>query len=253
VLTAYIFLLGFCAVLISAMGAGFSVHGLATLFSGSFLAVAFMAGALEVGKLVIAGFLHARWPQIPKLLRTYLTAAVVVLMSITSMGIFGFLSNSYQMSSVELNRIQIQSEAFEESLNRAKEEIARMTRQIDEIPSEQSSKKLLLQKRFEPLLADSQKRLQASQESLNALKLEALRNNGKVGPLLYVAKAFNVNIDTVVKWLILVFVAVFDPLAICLVLATGTAVKIRREELDAEEQAEQEIPKITPVQPPKVA
>lgn len=229
----YIFLLGFCAVLISSMGAGFSVYGLASLFSGAFAAVALMAASLEVGKLVIASFLHAKWSKLPLLLKTYMTIAVCTLMGITSMGIFGFLSNSYQISSMDLNRIQVQIEASEREYTRANDELKRMNDQIAEIPPDQTTKKLMLQKRFEPLLADFTKRANDSLNNVNNLKLEQLKSHSKVGPLIYVAKAFHTDIDTVVKWLIMVFVMVFDPLAVCLVITTGVAVRIGKEESSA--------------------
>lgn len=229
-MNVYVFLLGFCAVLISSLGAGFSVYGLASLFSGSFIAVAIMAGSLELGKLVIAAFLHNSWKRVNLLLRTYLTAATVTLMCITSMGIFGFLSNSYQVSSMDINRIQLQITANEQEYARSNEELDRMHKQIQEIPPDQATKKLMLQKRFEPLIADFQKKANESLNMVNNLKLEQLKSHSKVGPLIYVAKAFNTNIDTVVRWLITVFVLVFDPLAICLVIATSTAVKLRKED-----------------------
>lgn len=229
-MNAYIFLLGFCAVLISSLGAGFSVYGLASLFSGAFVAVAVMAGSLELGKLVIASFLHNYWGRVNTLLKTYLTMAVITLMGITSMGIFGFLSNSYQISSMDIGRIQIQLQSNEDEYKRASEEVKRMNEQIDAIPADQTTKKLMLQKRYEPLITEYTRKSNDALNNLNNLKLEQLKTHSKVGPLIYVAKAFNTNIDTVVKWLIMVFVMVFDPLAVCLVIATSSAIKIRNED-----------------------
>lgn len=229
-MNAYVFLLGFCAVLISSLGAGFSVYGLASLFSGAFVAVAIMAASLELGKLVIAAFLHNYWKRVNPLLRTYLTVAVVTLMCITSMGIFGFLSNSYQISSMDINRIQLQLESNEKEYARSSDEVKRMNEQIDAISADQTTKKLMLQKRYEPLLADFSKKANDSLQNINNLKLEQLKTHSKVGPLIYVARAFDTTIDNVVKWLILVFVLVFDPLAVCLVIATSSAIKIRNEE-----------------------
>ena len=88
-------ILGLSALAISGMAAFFSVTGIAMLFSGSFFAVALMAASLEVGKLVTASFLYRYWKVVNWLQKTYMTIAVVVLIGITSMGIFGFLSNSY--------------------------------------------------------------------------------------------------------------------------------------------------------------
>jgi hypothetical protein len=223
----FTFILGFCAVLISALGAGFSVHGLASLFSGAFVAVAVMAGALELGKLVIAAFLHTYWSRLNFFLRSYLTAATVTLMCITSLGIFGFLSNSYQVSSMDINRLQIQITSAEQQYARANSELERMYKLIEEIPTDQSTRKLQMQKRFEPLIAEYSKKANDAQSLVSNLKLEQLQSHSKVGPLIYVAKAFDTDIDHVVKWLIVVFVLVFDPLAVCLVIATSSTIKFR--------------------------
>ncbi len=151
-------------------------------------------------------------------------------MGITSMGIFGFLSNSYQISSMDIGRIQIQLQSNEEEYKRASEEVKRMNEQIDAISADQTTKKLMLQKRYEPLITDYTRKSNDALNNLNNLKLEQLKTHSKVGPLIYVARAFNTNIDNVVKWLIIVFVTVFDPLAICLVIATSSAIKIRSED-----------------------
>ena len=82
------------SLLVAGVAAYFSVIGLATIFAGSFWPVVVMAGALEVGKIVTAGFLHIRWSDINSWFKVYLSAAVVVLMLITSLGIFGFLAKA---------------------------------------------------------------------------------------------------------------------------------------------------------------
>src|SRR5580658_5077833 len=98
----YIRLLAITAAMIALTGASFSIIGLAKIFAGAATAVAAMAGALEVAKLVVTGFLYRYWGHIHKLMRVYLCFAVVTLVGITSVGIFGFLSNAYQVSSLQL-------------------------------------------------------------------------------------------------------------------------------------------------------
>jgi hypothetical protein len=194
------------------------------------VAVAVMAGALELGKLVIAAFLHTYWKRLNFFLRTYLTAATFTLMCITSLGIFGFLSNSYQASSMDINRLQIQITSAEQQYARANGELERMYKLIEEIPTDQSTRKLQMQKRFEPLIAEYSRKANDAQSLVSNLKLEQLQSHSKVGPLIYVAKAFDTDIDHVVKWLIVVFVLVFDPLAVCLVIATSSTIKFRAED-----------------------
>ena len=104
----FILLVAFSALFVAGCAAFFSIKGLIVLFSGSALAVGIMASALELGKLVAASFLHTNWKNIRFLLRAYLCAAVIVLMCVTSLGIFGFLTGAYQthataVSSFETN------------------------------------------------------------------------------------------------------------------------------------------------------
>src|SRR5580704_13321977 len=98
----YIILLGFTAATISIVGACFSIAGLAKLFSGAPMAVMVMAGALEFAKMVSASFLHGNWSRLHAIMRFYMCCAVGILMSITSLGIFGYLSYAYQHTSSEL-------------------------------------------------------------------------------------------------------------------------------------------------------
>src|SRR6185437_2725205 len=99
---AYIILLGFTAGVVSVVGAAFSISGLAKLFSGAPIAVMIMAGALEFAKMVSASFLHQNWKNLHPIMRFYMSGAVGVLMSITSLGIFGYLSFAYQSTSKQL-------------------------------------------------------------------------------------------------------------------------------------------------------
>ena len=91
------------ALLVAGCAAYFSVYGIATLFSGAFIAVLIMAGALELGKLVATSVVYRNWNKFNKWLRTYLAIAVLALMLITSLGIFGFLSSAYQDSANKYN------------------------------------------------------------------------------------------------------------------------------------------------------
>lgn len=224
----YIASLIIAAACVSVLGAAFSVSGLARLFSGAAMAVALMASALEFSKFVAAAFLHRTWKQLNKIFRTYLFIAVVVLSLITSMGIFGFLSDAYQTSSVDLTSNTIKIEAMKGEEQRNKDELARINHGIEEIPASRITKKLLARKEAEPRIQWLTQRSDQIAEQIKQLELKTLDVKQKVGPLIYVARAFNQDVDTVVKWLILVFVSVFDPLAICLVVATGEAIKLHQ-------------------------
>ena len=134
----FAFLVLFTALAISATAAYYSIVGLMAILSGATLSVAVMGSVLEVGKLVTASWLYQYWKQVPFLLKTYLTIAVFVLMLITSMGIFGYLSKAYleqsAMSEEQIAQIQVYSEKLERSeikIRRWNEEIGRLNRGED--------------------------------------------------------------------------------------------------------------------------
>ena len=222
----YILSLVIAAVSVSVLGAAFSISGLSRLFAGSALAITMMASALEFSKFVVAAFLHRTWYQLNIFYRYYLLSAVVVLSVITSMGIFGFLSDSYQTSSVDLVSNQIKIDAMKAEQQRNSDEISRINKSIDEIPASRISKKIQARKESEPLVRELSRKTEVIADQIKQMDLKILDVKTKVGPLIYVARAFNQDIDTVVKWLILIFVSVFDPLAICLVIATSEALKL---------------------------
>jgi hypothetical protein len=223
----YIISLAIAAASVSALGAAFSINGLSKLFSGASLAITLMASALEFSKFVVAAFLHRTWPHLNKFYRTYLLVSVIVLSVITSMGIFGFLSDAYQTSSVDLESNQIKIDAMKAEQLRNTNEIARINKAIDEIPASRISKKILARKESEPLIRELDKKTETLADQIKGMDLKILDVKTKVGPLIYVARAFHQDIDSIVKWLILIFVSVFDPLAICLVIATSEALKLK--------------------------
>lgn len=220
----YIAVLGITAFLIAGTGAFFSVYGLSELFAGAATAVIFMASMLEIAKFVATGFLYRYWGHIHSVIRTYLAMSVITLMAITSLGIFGFLSNAYLKSSLTLKTHQVKMAALVEEDARTQKQIAEFRKFIDEIPNRRISKKFEFQSRYEPQIRKLQKTSTQLQSKISNLKLELLTTQTKVGPLLYVAEAFGVNVDTVAKWLIFVFVMVFDPMAVCLILCWNLAI-----------------------------
>lgn len=216
------------AVSVSTIGAYFSVLGIAALFSGAALAVGAMATSLEVAKFVLAAYLHQKWQQVNVLMKSYLIVAIVVLSGITSMGIFGFLSEAYQSASTLLDAENIKMEALASQQKRAKEEISRINKNIDEIPSSRVTKRLQARAAAEPQIAALTNQINEIDSRISQSNLRILEVKKRVGPLVYIAKVFNQDIDTIVKYLIIVFVFVFDPLAICLVIATSDALRSQK-------------------------
>lgn len=223
----YVIALAISALLVSVLAATFSVSGLARLFTGAAVAVTMMGASLELAKFVAAAFLHRVWGRLNVFYRTYLLISVIVLSGITSMGIFGFLSDAYQASSSDLQMYAVKIQAMKDEQTRNSNEISRLTRSVDEIPANRVSKRMELRAQLEPQMKDLLAKNDKAAEEIKQMDLKVLEIKNKVGPLIYIAKAFNQDIDTVVKWLILVFVSVFDPLAICLVIATSEALRMR--------------------------
>lgn len=217
------------ATSVSALGAAFSVVGLGALFSGATLAVAAMAISLEFAKFVLAAYLHQRWHYLKAVFKYYLTTAIVILSVITSMGIFGFLSDAYQSASMQLDAENIKLESLKTEKNNALSEIARLNRSVDEIPANRISKRIQRRGEIEPEIAALTKKTNNIDSQVTQSNLTILEVKKRIGPLVYIAKVFNQDIDTIVKYLILVFVFVFDPLAICLVIATSESFTSRRQ------------------------
>lgn len=231
---AYIFLLGLTAGTVSIVGAIFSISGLAKLFSGAPLAVMVMAGALEFAKMVSASFLHSNWKKLHPIMRTYLSVAVGILMSITSLGIFGYLSYAYQATSSELKNSMIKLEYMNSEDRKVQEEISRLQGEVDQIPMSRVTKRLEVQREIDPRLEQLKRQSIELQIKMRDENFKKLRYQVEIGPVVYVAQLLNKQMDDVATWLIILFVFVFDPLAVCLVLATSFAVKNRDKLFEAE-------------------
>jgi cell division protein FtsB len=214
---------------VSLIGAGFSILGIKALFTGAWLAVSVMAAALELAKFVIAAFLHQAWSRLNFFMKTYLTLAVVLLSLITSLGIFGFLSDAYQESSSVLEAETVKIASLRNDRIRLEDEIYRLNAQVDEIPETRISQKLRKRAQLEPQINQLNSRLESTVANITKSELLILDVKRKVGPLIYIAKAFNKDIDVIVKYLILAFVLVFDPLAICMVLAVSFTVDTNKK------------------------
>ena len=213
---------------VASLAAIFSIVGLGALFSGAVLAVFAMAGSLEFSKFVLAAYLHQRWNDLNKVFRGYLVFAIVVLSLITSMGVFGFLSDAYQSASTSLDAENVKLQSEKNKQNSITNELMRINKSIEEIPVTRISRKMRARQEAEPLIRDLNAKYDAIEKTIAEMNLKVIEIKKKVGPLIYISRAFNADIDSVVKYLILVFVLVFDPLAICLVIATTQALESRK-------------------------
>jgi membrane protein implicated in regulation of membrane protease activity len=224
---------------VASLGAFFSITGLGALFSGAMLAVWLMAGSLEFAKFVLAAYLHQTWKNLNVVYRGYLTFAIVVLSIITSTGIYGFLSDAYQSASSVLESETVKLESIKTQQSLITTELTRLNKLIDEIPENRISRRMKMRAEIEPQIQELNKKYADGERILTQSNLKIIEVKKKVGPLIYIAKALNMNIDHVVSGLILVLVSVFDPLAICLVIAATHAIGSYRSE-SVKEREEQE-------------
>ena len=253
------FLIGFSALSVSASAAFYSVSGLSKLFAGASLEVIIMAGSLEFAKLVTASLLYQYWDTINKTLRTYLSIATIILVLITSMGIYGFLSAAYQDTYAKLSMVENQKgfiqqkiEFYENDVNRYNEEIKRISNNISTLSNARASsiqvrdtsvvggfrttisttELRMAAKRIEveeENRKDVQVKRETASDSLQKFQLEVLEldnNNevaGELGPLQYLSGLTGYPMDKIINVLLLIIIFVFDPLAIALVIATNFA------------------------------
>lgn len=253
------FIIAISALSVSGSAAFYSVYGLSKLFAGATVEVIIMAGSLEVAKLVIASLLYQYWDTINKLLRTYLTIAATILVLITSMGIYGFLSAAYQETYQTLlineNRIEFldnKAKFYEDDITRYDKELEQI---LDNISTLSNAKSVSIQVKDTSVVGGvrntistvdlrlAQDRLRVEEnnrkdvylrrsiaaDSLQKYKFEILelQNNsdvaGELGPLKYLAGLTDTPMDRIINILLLVIIFVFDPLAIALVVAANMA------------------------------
>ena len=263
------------ALSVSASAAFYSVSGLSKLFAGATFEVIIMAGSLEVAKLVIASLLYQYWDTINKYLRTYLTIAAIVLVLITSMGIYGFLSAAYQETYQKLivNENQIEflenkAKFYEDDVIRYEADLERISNNISTLSgakatsiqvrdttsstgfrSTVSTAELRLSQSRINVEEENRASVQAKREqvadSLQKYQLEILdlENNtdiaGELGPLEYLSGLTGTPMDRIINILLLVIIFVFDPLAISLVVAANFAFdKANRKNLYGEVETE---------------
>lgn len=225
----YIVLLGVAALSLTVTGAFFSIFGLAQLFAGAAQYVIVMAGVLEFSKIVSAGFLYRYWGHVSRPLRVYLVGAVTTLVCITSVGIFGFLSNAYQKSSFALRTQNIKLAAMQAEDARVNKQIDEIRAFIESIPRNRISRKLEFQQYYQPKIEALKQKSEEIQTRMSTARMEILNTQTKVGPIVYTAEALGVDVDTVVKYLIFVFVTVFDPLAVCLVFCWNLTIRLQEK------------------------
>jgi hypothetical protein len=246
------------ALLLSAVAEYYSIIGLTTIFASAFWPIVILGGSLGLAKVVSVSWLYRNWDEVNKTIKYYLVSAVVVLMFITSMGTFGYLSKAHLDQAVPtgdaLSKVSIVDEKIriqKDNIDAARKAIKQMDEQVDQLLSRTSEgqgaeravqvrrgqakerEKLLLD------IANAQKEITKLNEEKAPLASELRKITAEVGPIKYIAEliygeADDSVIDKAVRWVIILIVAVFDPLAIALLIAANSQLKVNNKVIKEE-------------------
>ena len=264
------YLLLVVALSLSAVAAWYAIAGLMAIFAAAAIPIAVMGGLLETSKLVIASWLYRNWKEIPKLMRAYFTFSLVVLMMLTSMGIFGFLSKAHLDQAVpsgdvaaKLALIDEKIKTEKENINASRKELSQLDAQVDQTISRTTDDKGAeraiairrgQQKDRARILSDigtSQARVAKLNEERAPIASEVRKVEAEVGPIKYIAaliyeeNASEEILEKAVRIVTLMIVIVFDPLAVLMLIAANWSLKHnkkpdwtnffkKREEVDLE-------------------
>ena len=249
------------AISISVIAAGYSIMGLATLFAGAVVPIIAMGSALEVGKLVAASWLYNNWRNelVPRTIKAYLTFAVIVLIFITSMGIFGFLSKAHldQVQPTSSNNIKIelidkQIDTQQTIIDRSQKTLTLLDQTLEKyIDLEYVTRGLKEREKQKPerealnlAINNAINEIAKLTEEKGTLQLEQDKIEAEVGPIKYIAELIygeeaKDHFDKAVRWVIIVLIFVFDPLAVLLLIAANISLrsrKVAKEEDEAKVQ-----------------
>ena len=248
------FLMFFCALALSASAAWYSIIGLTAIFAAAKIPIIIMGATLEVSKLVVASWLYRNWKDIPFLMKTYLTGALLVLMFLTSMGIFGFLSKSHADQSMNSGDVLAKIEMLEQKIqieqskiDSAKTTLAQLDAQVNEMIGRSTStsainRSITIRKQQDKersvliqSIEESQSRINELREELIPYKTQNRQLEAEVGPIKYIAALiYGENADEnllekAIRWVILLIVGVFDPLAVVMLIAANWSMRHRSE------------------------
>jgi hypothetical protein len=245
------FIIALSALSVSASAAYYSVTGLSMLFAGASIAVLIMAASLEISKLVIVSLLYQYWDKLNGLLRSYLTLAAIILILITSAGIYGFLSGAYQQTATkseivdkQILSLESKKKLYEDNRNNILEEkqsLLNLKGTLSSSTTTQStdrkgnliikSNKANIEQLKSANISDEKltNKLDIINDSIFSLEnkiIEVKTNSGasnELGPLKYLSSLTGQSMDKIINWFLLVIIFVFDPLAISLVIAANFA------------------------------
>lgn len=259
------------ATFVAICAAIFSVTGIAKLFAGAALSAGIMASALELGKIVSISFLYQYWKEIPKALKTYLSVAAVILMIITSAGIYGYLSSAYAKVAATPLQLNAEIQTADGRVESIEQDIKRKNDRLEQLISLRVQQETRLDQLVSRSTTGNNTTIRSAQSALNqadrnvttlqneisklAEQRDSLRGiaigkqveietNGDIGTFVYIAKVLGTDLDTVVKWFTLVIVLVFDPLAVALVIAVNFLIREKSNNKESSEKVNEPTPPI---------
>lgn len=275
------------ALTLSGIAAWYSVVGLTAIFAAAVIPIIIMGGSLEVAKVVTTIWLHRYWDKCKWAMKTYLTGAVIVLAVVTSMGIFGFLSKAHMDQGIPTGDVAAQISLLDEKINIQKELIqsereniesarralsqldaqvsARLDRGTSEASAERSVQIRAAQRRdrqaYTKEIDEAQVRIEKSNATIQSLSLEKAplasqyrKIEAEVGPIRYIAALIygdnpdNATLERAVRWVIILLIFVFDPLALMLVIAAISSYKWEFDEKKEEPKYEKDDGPLTDIQ-----
>jgi flagellar basal body-associated protein FliL len=251
------------AISLSCIAAFYSIAGLTAIFAAAVVPIIIMGGILEVSKLVVASWLYRNWNDVPTTFRVYFTTAIIILMMLTSMGIFGFLSKAHLDQAVPAGDVTAQVQIFDDkikterdNIEAARKAITQMDAQVDQKLSRSTDEKgadkavqirrsqSAERKKLQNEIAEAQKAIVKLQEQRAPIATQARKIEAEVGPIKYIAALIYGDtldqnmLEKAVRWVIIMIVLVFDPLAVLMLVAVNWSLKKTSPKVEEPEDLE---------------
>ena len=233
------------ALCLSGIAGFYSIIGMTAIFSAAVIPIAIMTGVLELAKITLASWLYQHWKVTPLFLKIYFISAIAILMAITSLGIFGFLSHAHADQQLDSDAIAQQTSIIDARITSDKDKQVRLTNSLDLLDKSvtvrltdshagQALKSLKSQKSDREEIQKNIDTIQSDIDNLNSQKLKIQHSqsliNSKLGPIRYVAQLFGggsdeASMDSAVRYMILTIILVFDPLAVLMLIAANMSIQ----------------------------
>jgi len=248
------------ALALSACAAYYSIMGLVAIFAAAAIPIFIMGSLLEISKLVVASWIYQNWKEVPRLMKYYFTTALVILMLLTSMGIFGYLSKAHLDQAIPTGDVQSKLALIDEKIKTEKEninanrkELTQLDAQVDQTLSRTTEasgadRSIVIRRaqqkdraRILNEIGAAQAKIAKYNEERAPIASEVRKVEAEVGPIKYIAALLygdNPEVDVLekaVRWVIILIVMVFDPLAVLLLVAANWQQKRNKEETEPKE------------------